>query len=90
MQHLLKIILFSVSVPVLSVNIYSTCPKSSLIAVLPTIRKTITKPELHVYSGNRNYDYNHNFLLSCMGPSSCFWINHLLIPIDKFSIQAFY
>lgn len=34
MQHLLKIILFSVRVPVLSVKMYSTCAKSSLIAVL--------------------------------------------------------
>lgn len=40
MQHLLKIILFSVSVPVLSVSMYSTCPKSSLIAVLAYTRKS--------------------------------------------------
>lgn len=43
-QHLLKIILFSVSVPVLSVKMYSTCPRSSLIAVLQqAMRVTKTK-----------------------------------------------
>uniref|UniRef100_A0A7C9E481 Uncharacterized protein n=1 Tax=Opuntia streptacantha TaxID=393608 RepID=A0A7C9E481_OPUST len=39
-QHLLNIILFSVNVPVLSVKIYSTCPKSSLIAVFVAREET--------------------------------------------------